>query len=57
MTDEVQITIAAQACILLLAREHAYDAGLRSRRETASHLSDADTKTGTPGHIFIQQLK
>ena len=30
MTDEVRVTIAAQACILLLNREHNYYAGLRS---------------------------
>ena len=30
MTDEIRVTIAAQACILLLNREHDYYAGLRS---------------------------
>jgi len=30
ITDEIRVTIAAQACILLLNREHDYYAGLRS---------------------------
>ena len=30
MTDEIRVTIAAQACILLLNREHEYYAGLHS---------------------------
>jgi Mlc titration factor MtfA (ptsG expression regulator) len=30
MTDEIRVTIAAQACILLLNRKHDYYAGLRS---------------------------
>jgi Mlc titration factor MtfA (ptsG expression regulator) len=30
MTDEIRVTIAAQACILLLNREHDYYAGLHS---------------------------
>jgi hypothetical protein len=30
MTDEIRVTIAAQACMLLLNREHDYYAGLRS---------------------------
>ena len=30
MTDEIRVTIAGQACILLLSREHDYYAGLHS---------------------------
>ena len=30
MTDEIRVTIAAQACVLLLNRAHDYYAGLRS---------------------------